>query len=479
MFPSSWFSLKEWEDIGLKINSTSSNEAVKLYDSALTQFTFWADDPSQGGLIDTLDRLEKADTDFVLGKTLSLGLKLLDHTKCYFLDSDILNETDSLEKLMQRRENEISFRERKHVEAVGKLSRLDLLGAANVWEQILQQYPNDIHALKFCFYSYLFHGEKQKQFDLIQKSYPYFFDQQKITNHYSMIMNGMLSFVNEELQFFRVAERYGRQGLERNPFDGWATHALAHVMEMEGRFEEGINFMNMTERNWTKSNHLACHNYWHLSLFNLSTDNFDAALDLFDEKILPTARQTKKSFNLCDAASLLYRTYLLKYDDPDRLHLQSRFEDVFAIVKPYLNHHVIGFCDLHYLMACIGSKHSVEAKNLFETIGGSDLSIVQEESARITQNLMESMILFDAKRYEEVIKILLSIKDSIVSIGGSDAQRDIFNQLLIVSAMQSKQASNNQDFIDRLNEERKIFKKNDRFIQQKQFQQKLLMNTQQ
>lgn len=224
---------QEWEDIGLKINSTSSNEAVKLYDSALTQFTFWADDPSQGGLIDTLDRLEKADTDFgeifndnslrsvfldftlslfiVLGKTLSLGLKLLDHTKCYFLDSDIQNETDSLEKLMQRRENEISFRERKHVEAVGKLSRLDLLGAANVWEQILQQYPNDIHALKFCFYSYLFHGEKQKQFDLIQKSYPYFFDQQKITNHYSMIMNGMLSFVNEELQFFRVAERYGRQ----------------------------------------------------------------------------------------------------------------------------------------------------------------------------------------------------------------------------------------------------------------------------
>ena len=40
------------------------------------------------------------------------------------------------------------------------------------------------------------------------------------------------------------------QGLEMIPKDCWATHALAHVMEMEGRQAEGIEFMSKTQDDW-------------------------------------------------------------------------------------------------------------------------------------------------------------------------------------------------------------------------------------
>ena len=40
------------------------------------------------------------------------------------------------------------------------------------------------------------------------------------------------------------------QGLEMIPKDCWATHALAHVMEMEGRQDEGIEFMSKTQDDW-------------------------------------------------------------------------------------------------------------------------------------------------------------------------------------------------------------------------------------
>lgn len=38
-----------------------------------------------------------------------------------------------------------------------------------------------------------------------------------------------------------------------NPTDAWAAHALAHVYEMEGRYTEGLKFIESTEKNWAVS----------------------------------------------------------------------------------------------------------------------------------------------------------------------------------------------------------------------------------
>lgn len=40
------------------------------------------------------------------------------------------------------------------------------------------------------------------------------------------------------------------QGLELNQQDPWSAHALTHVLEMQGRFEEGITFLESTVKDW-------------------------------------------------------------------------------------------------------------------------------------------------------------------------------------------------------------------------------------
>lgn len=79
----SFFAAKDWRAEGLAIGSTVSDEAVKLYDAAITQVSHpllssldfncfdlqligWFDDPNMGGLPNTIDNMVSADPDFGL-----------------------------------------------------------------------------------------------------------------------------------------------------------------------------------------------------------------------------------------------------------------------------------------------------------------------------------------------------------------------------------------------------------------------------
>lgn len=44
--------------------------------------------------------------------------------------------------------------------------------------------------------------------------------------------------------------RWCCQGLELNPYDAWATHALAHIFEHQGRQDEGISLLSSTVKDW-------------------------------------------------------------------------------------------------------------------------------------------------------------------------------------------------------------------------------------
>lgn len=224
--------------------------------------------------------------------------------------------------------------------------------------------------------------------------------------------------------------------MAKNPLDGWGAHTLAHVYEMEGRFKEGQDFMTKNVNFWSKANYLACHNYWHLSLFNISNDNMDDAALLLNEQILPRFKCSKSSFNMSDACSFLYRI-LLRDDNSEYKSLLANFKDIFEIIKPNLNLHVSGFVDAHYLMACLGSGNHSEGRNMITTLKTSDYMKYNEEVANINLQLLESMVLFYDEQYDQAATVLSSIKDSIVKLGGSDAQRDVFNQLMLASAKRS------------------------------------------
>ena len=90
------------------------------------------------------------------------------------------------------------------------------------------------------------------------------------------------SFAHEECGDHATAEPAGRAAVEIDPGDVWGTHAVAHVMEMQGRHSEGIAWLAALEPHWAGGSNLLHHLWWHRALFHLEQREFDAALDLYD-----------------------------------------------------------------------------------------------------------------------------------------------------------------------------------------------------
>ncbi len=115
---------------------------------------------------------------------------------------------------------------------------------------------------------------------------------------------------------YAQAEAFGRQSIDLNPDDLWAIHSVAHVMEMQGRLDEGIAFIDRPVDQWADRNPFQGHNWWHLALFALERGDYDFTLDIYDNRILTS--NTEFFLDVQNGASMLKRLELLGVDVGDR-----------------------------------------------------------------------------------------------------------------------------------------------------------------
>ena len=129
-----------------------------------------------------------------------------------------------------------------------------------------------------------------------------------------------------------------------NPRDVRAHHALAHVMEMQGRFEEGIRILGARCALWAGAGPVSTHLWWHLALYHLELGRPAVALALYDLRM-----QGQALSELIDASALLWRLHLAG------VALGSRFKVLASRWAPYAEDAHCAFNDLHAMMAFVGA----------------------------------------------------------------------------------------------------------------------------
>lgn len=427
---SNWRDLKEWKKSGLSF-SMSSDEACKLYDAALTQYVGYYNDPELGGLGKTLTRLLETDHTAVMGHVISLGLDVISSGKMPDYSLEFRKRVKTLMEVESN--NKLTDWERRHVKGVQLLADGYMPEACHIWDDILLDYPLDILAIKFSFDVHIFRGVMEPIRNTLARVISQWTPDMPL---YSYLL-GYYSFSLCETNLFNKGEIIGKKGLELNPYDGWATHSLVHIYHMQGRYDEGIDLLETTVKNWEPQDIIACHNYWHLAVYKVEKAEYNEALDIFDNQVYPRTAKGQTAFNISDSSALLKRLEM------EGVSVGERWHEVYKVCESQTSGgNKSAFYDAHFMMSALGAKQKTEAQKLMDDIReymkqGNSLNhhVKREVGAAICESLMA----YDEGDAARAVDLLYPLRYDIYKIGGSIAQRDVIHQLLIHAAMDSSQ----------------------------------------
>lgn len=241
---------------------------------------------------------------------------------------------------------------------------------------------------------------------------------------------GCQAFALEETGHYAEAERAGREAVLRAPRDAWGVHAVAHVYEMTGHARVGIDWLTTHEGNIRHCNNFGGHVFWHLALFRLEIGDRAGVLNLYDSRI--RADRTDDFRDIANAASLLGRLAIEGVDVGDR------WEELADLAEQRIGDRSLVFADLHYALALAGAgradKSSALARSLGVDPGSGDQSTVTRAGGAAIADAIRA---WGSGDHETAAQRLLATRAMWRRLGGSHAQRDIFEQLAIDALIKS------------------------------------------
>ncbi len=390
--------------------SGGNARGLEQLELALHQFRCLADNP-----VATAEAALAESPDLVMAHVLTAYL--------YLLSSEAAGVAPARQALEAARQLPHNEREARHLLAIEQLCAGTWRAAALTLEDLNAHYPLDALALQAGQQIDFFLGDTRMLRDRLARVLPAWSPQ--VTGWHAVL--GMAAFGLEETGDYTRAERLGREAVALQPRDAWAQHAVAHVLEMQGRRQEGIQWM-LSNAGWQQNSFLGVHNWWHLALYHLAHGENSEVLALFDGPI--NNANSAIHLELVDASALLWRLNLQGVDVGDR------WQSVADRWEPSAGDAYYAFSDWHAAMAFVGAGREGALKTLLQAQeramagAGDNAAFTREVGSAATR----AFIAFGQHDWARTVDLLRPIRSQAHRFGGSHAQRDLIDQTLIAAA---------------------------------------------
>ncbi len=318
-------------------------------------------------------------------------------------------------------------RETAHIAAASALVNNRWHAASRILEDIAIAEPLDALALQAGHGIDFFTGHARMLRDRIARALPAW--DKSMPGYHALL--GMHAFGLEETGDYAQAERQGRAGVALEPRDGWSWHAVAHALEMQGRYQDGIAWLESGREIWPRESFFAVHNWWHLAVYHLEAGDLHAALSLFDGPINGT--RSTVILEMIDASAMLWRLHLRGVELGTRWNALA---DNWSAVADSGNY---AFNDAHAMMAFVGAGRRDDQARV---LAAQDRAMARDDdNAAFTRDVGRPVALaiqaFGVGHWNEALDRLRGVRSIAARFGGSHAQRDLIDLTMVEAALRS------------------------------------------
>ncbi len=308
----------------------------------------------------------------------------------------------------------LNSRERGYFAALAAAVAGEYEAASGLLGSLLHEYPRDALALQVAHSFDYVRGDAHSLRSRVETVLPAW--SAEIPGYHAVL--SMLAFGLEECGEYGRAEETALHALQLEPRDVRAHHAVAHILEMQGRALEGVYWMKSRASHWAGEGPMATHHSWHLALFQLEAEGGQRALETYDRYIGPG---TGAISDLIDASALLWRLHLRE------MELAGRWRALAERWAPHAGDAYCAFNDVHAMMAYVGAQRwdlahvllAAQTRRILRSGSNSDMTRVAGLPA------CRALQAFGRGDYAAAEDLLSRLPPAAHRMGGSQAQRDV------------------------------------------------------
>jgi tetratricopeptide (TPR) repeat protein len=404
--------------------SVASAPAAAAFDAVVASYLAYRADTGQ-----RMEAALAADRGFGLAHCLKACLLMLTYKH-----ANVLVAAASAAEARRCMADGATPRERHHLDALDAWIAGDVESALAIWETILADHPRDIVAFRLAHFLYFWLGRPDEMLASVLRIAPHW--SAALPGHGAVLAS--LCFAHEECGHYVEAEATGRAAIEADPCNLWAAHGVAHVLEMQGRRQEGLAWIAALQGGWEQANNLRHHLWWHAAMYHLELDDTDSVLQVYDSGFRDltsplTVAMPDLYIDVQNAASMLFRLGLHGVDVGDR------WEELGAHAEARIGDCLSAFTLPHWMMALAATGRDAAALRMlaamrdFARSPGAMPSLVGHYALPIS----EAVRAHARRQPARAVELMRPVIGGMYRLGGSHAQQDVFEQLFLHSAMQA------------------------------------------
>lgn len=253
---------------------------------------------------------------------------------------------------------------------------------------------------------------------------------------------GCHAFTLEETGAYDAAEATGLRALHLAGDDAWGLHAVAHVYDMTARPDRGIALIENNCSAWDHCNNFRYHVWWHKALLHLDRGETDVVMAIYDDYV--RSDKTDDYRDMANATSLLMRLEL------EGVHVGHRWDELADFAQNRTDDGCLVFADLHYMLALAGAGRH-DAQSALTSRFAMDATRSGELPQRVANPgtaALAGLNAFAEGRYDQAFQHLATARPTLQTIGGSHAQRDVFERMTIDAGLRAGLADATEALIE-------------------------------